>query len=202
MKLIVGLGNPGEQYANTRHNVGATLVGKLARRQSLSLNRTDRVFADVGKHGDEILAIPTTFMNNSGQAVAALLNWFKLVPVDLAVVHDDLDVPLGEVRIRFGGGTAGHNGVASVAYHLETPEFWRVRVGIGPHEPELIANRTADTSGFVLAPFHSTERPLVDQVIPLVCSHLEGSNNPWEEMTLSVRTTEKGPDGQETERAS
>lgn len=185
MKLIVGLGNPGEQYAKTRHNVGTMVVDSLAKRQAITLDRTDRVLADVGRHDEVILARPTTFMNNSGQAVAALLGWFKIDASNLMIIHDDLDLPLGEVQIKLGGGTAGHNGVASVAYHLGTPEFWRVRIGIGPQQPELIAKRTADTSGFVLSPFHPDERPIVDQVVDMVCSHLE-SSNPWEPVTLRV----------------
>ena len=185
MKLLVGLGNPGQEYEATRHNVGAMVVEALAARLSITLDRTDKVLADIGRAGDRILAKPTTFMNNSGQAAAALVGWFKLEPTDLVVLHDDLDVPLGEVQIKSGGGTAGHNGVASVAYHLNTPDFWRVRIGIGPSAPELIAKRSADTSGFVLAPFHPDERPVVDQVIDMVCSHLE-SSNPWEPATLRV----------------
>ena len=183
MKLLLGLGNPGKDYEATRHNVGAMVVAALAARLSVTLDRTDKVLADIGRAGDLILAKPTTFMNNSGQSASALLSWFKLEPVDLVVIHDDLDVPLGEVQIKFGGGTAGHNGVASVAYHLATPDFWRVRIGIGPQQPELISKRVADTSGFVLAPFHPDKRPVVDQVINLVCSHIE-SLNLWEPATL------------------
>jgi PTH1 family peptidyl-tRNA hydrolase len=198
MKLILGLGNPGVAYEKTRHNVGKRTVETLAATLSVRLTLAASCHALVGRQTATVLAVPTTFMNQSGQAVAALLSWFKLEPADLVVVHDDLDVPLGEVRVRFGGGTAGHNGIASIADQLGSPVFWRVRIGVGPHEPVLVAQRTVDTSGFVLSPFHSTEQPVVEAVLALVHSYFTPIK-PWEETTLRVgsdQTTEKGLHGQ------
>ncbi|MFA4846324.1 MAG: aminoacyl-tRNA hydrolase [Patescibacteria group bacterium] len=208
MRLIVGLGNPGKEYERTRHNVGFWVVDRLAgdidwqtSKHANALTSTIKIspspsfekrgispFAkgDEGGFDQAILLKPLTFMNNSGTSVAYAIKKHDIAPTDLAVIHDDLDVPLGEVRIRIGGGTAGHNGVASVAYHLQTPEFWRIRIGIGPHQPEMIAKRTADTSGFVLSPFHPDERPVVEQVLDMVCSFLETNSHPWEPVTLRV----------------
>lgn len=185
MKLILGLGNPGAAYKKTRHNVGQRIVETLATTLNVRLALTASCHAYAGRQSTEVLAVPTTFMNQSGRAAAALLSWFKLEPADLMVVHDDLDVPLGEVRVRFGGGTAGHNGVASITDQLGTPAFWRVRIGIGPHESALVAERTIDTSGFVLSPFHPMEQPVVDTVITLVNSHFTPTKL-WEETTLRV----------------
>ncbi len=186
MKLILGLGNPGEQYAKTRHNVGAMVLDALVGRLDLQMAVQSTLHAVVIKHGELVLAKPTTFMNNSGQAARAVQDWYKLNPADNLVVHDDLDVPLGEVRIRLGGGTAGHNGVASVAYHLGTPDFWRVRIGIGPSLESLQLHRTNDTAGFVLSAFHPDELPIANQVIDMVCSWIDTNSLPWEPVTLRV----------------
>ena len=195
MRLLVGLGNPGEQYARTRHNVGFWVVDRLAgsivwqeskyanalfAKIKISPNpslvkRGVSPFAkgDEGGFDAEVeLLKPQTFMNNAGTSVAYAIKQLDIGPVDLLVIHDDLDLPLGEVQIKLGGGAAGHNGVALVAYHLETPEFWRVRIGIGPQQPDLLAKRAADTSGFVLSPFHLDEQPVVEQMIDMVSSHL------------------------------
>lgn len=196
MKLIVGLGNPGQEYAATRHNVGFMVLDRLVPAGDWTESRfAHALYAKRMIGSDELEFLkPLTYMNNSGQSVAYAASKHELDPVAIVVIHDDLDVPLGEIRIRLGGGTAGHNGVASVAYHLKTPEFWRVRIGIGPHEPELITKRTHDTTGFVLSPFHPIEQPVVDQAVAMVCSALE-STTTWEPQTFTVdgvRTTQKG----------
>jgi len=170
--LIVGLGNPGKEYEATRHNIGAMVLDAYAKQSDIPLSDDHKMLASVGSRQGLTLAIPSTFMNNSGQAVAAIANYYKQSPDQVIVIHDDLDVPLGEVRMKLGGGTAGHNGVASVAHHLSTPDFWRIRLGIGPVHEDLTTFRTNDTSGFVLAPFHADEQPVVEQVINMVCSHL------------------------------
>lgn len=170
--LIVGLGNPGKEYEHTRHNIGADIVVAYAEASGVVLGEKSDLLTKVTKVGGEILAIPTTFMNNSGQAVAGIANYYNIEPNQIIAIHDDLDVPLGEVRLKLGGGTAGHNGVASVAHHLHTPDFWRVRVGIGPADESLTAFRANDTSGFVLAPFAPSEQPVVTKVVNMVCSHL------------------------------
>ncbi len=173
MKLLFGLGNPGDRYVETRHNVGIALVDQFARQADLIFARRPDLHSLLARESDLLIAKPTTFMNNAGQAASALVQWYKLVPAELVVVHDDLDVPLGEVRRKFGGGTAGHNGVASVAYHLTSSDFWRIRIGIGPHDPMRVAQRTTDTAGFVLAPFQTDERAVAEAVMTMVCSQLD-----------------------------
>ncbi|TYO96970.1 aminoacyl-tRNA hydrolase [Desulfallas thermosapovorans] len=134
MKLVVGLGNPGPRYALTRHNAGFMAVDRLAKRLETPV---DRIFFNslVGQGvlaGEKIiLAKPQTYMNLSGQAVVALLNWYKLAPADLIVIYDDLDLPPGRLRIRDRGSAGGHRGMASIISLLGTGDFIRVRIGIG-----------------------------------------------------------------------
>ncbi|MBI2405168.1 aminoacyl-tRNA hydrolase [Candidatus Gottesmanbacteria bacterium] len=134
MKLIVGLGNPGSEYASTRHNIGFMVVDRLANELSNGLVRWDR---DDKKNvlttriGDVLLVKPQTFMNKSGYAVKTLIDYVKATPQDLWVIHDDIDLPLGKIRIRRGGGSAGHNGVSSIIEQVKTDDFLRFRMGIG-----------------------------------------------------------------------
>lgn len=134
MKLIVGLGNPGEKYADTRHNIGFQVVDKLAReigQTALVWNEEKKHKALVAKTGDIILAKPLTFMNDAGIAVGSLLSYYKLTPDDVWVVHDDIDLPLAKIRIRQGGGSAGHHGIDSIIEHLKSDVFIRFRLGVG-----------------------------------------------------------------------
>lgn len=134
MKLIVGLGNPGGKYESTRHNIGFMVADKLARElltgAVLWKEDSDRKSL-VAKVGDVILAKPQTFMNNIGLAVAALIRYYKLKPEDLWVLHDDIDLPLGKIRIREKGGTGGHHGIESIIAAIKTDAFVRFRLGIG-----------------------------------------------------------------------
>jgi PTH1 family peptidyl-tRNA hydrolase len=134
MKLIVGLGNPGGEYEDTRHNIGYMVVDKLAReigRDTLVWQEDGKRQALVAKVGDVILVKPLTFMNSSGVAVSQLANFYKIASGDIWVIQDDIDLPLGKIRIRHGGGTAGHNGVESIIAALGTDAFLRFRLGIG-----------------------------------------------------------------------
>ncbi len=134
MKLIVGLGNPGRQYESTRHNIGFMVVEKLSHElvsPSASWSEDTIHKAFVARAGDVILAKPLTFMNNSGLAVGALIRYYKLSPADLWVVHDDIDLSMGKIRIREKGGTGGHHGIESIAAALATDAFVRFRLGIG-----------------------------------------------------------------------
>ncbi|GCE25299.1 peptidyl-tRNA hydrolase [Dictyobacter alpinus] len=133
MKLIVGLGNPGAQYEKTRHNVGFHVVDFLATTYSMRWERHGRAMIANGTiHGEKVVLVkPTTFMNNSGEAVGELVRWFKLDPGDLLVIYDELDLPLGQMRLRGSGSSGGHNGINSLISHLHTNEFPRLRVGIG-----------------------------------------------------------------------
>lgn len=173
MKLIIGLGNPGKRYQDTRHNVGWIIVDALAEKLGGGEWTTASDFESMlleTRSGSEkvLLAKPTTFMNNSGRAVQALLSYYKLDPTDLIVVHDELDLPLGTVRTRLGGTSAGHNGVGSLIHHLGTDQFWRVRVGIETDHPQ----RINDPAGFVLAAFSPDEQALLDRVVDETASNL------------------------------
>ena len=153
--LVVGLGNPGEEYARTRHNAGFQCLGVLARRQRLSF-REKRAHARiaVGQVAGKavVLARPYTFMNRSGAAAAGLLRWLGLPPERLLVVYDDLDLPAGTIRLRARGGTAGHKGMTSIRETLGSEEFPRLRLGIGrPADPAM------DPVDYVLLPRTSQE---------------------------------------------
>jgi peptidyl-tRNA hydrolase, PTH1 family len=133
MKLIIGLGNPGAQYEKTRHNVGFHVVDALATKYALRWERRGRAMIVNGTIGREkvVLVKPLTYMNNSGEAVGELVRWFKCEPDDLLVIYDELDLPLGHIRLRARGSSGGHNGIKSIVQHLHTEQFPRMRVGIG-----------------------------------------------------------------------
>ena len=146
--LVVGLGNPGPAYAGTRHNVGAMTVDEVARRLSLNLRPARGMQADIatarlgtaglvaqGAGEQVVLVKPTTFMNDSGRAVRRLADFGKVAPDHVVVMHDELDLDVGRLRLKFGGGDNGHNGLKSIRAHLGTGEFYRVRLGIGRPDP-------------------------------------------------------------------
>lgn len=132
--LIVGLGNPGKQYAGSRHNVGEQVVAELAARHGTPLKSgRDHALVAESRIGDRrvVLAFPLTYMNDSGQAVGALVRRYHIEPADLVVVHDELDLEPAVVRVKAGGGLAGHNGLRSITAHLGTQDYLRVRIGVG-----------------------------------------------------------------------
>jgi peptidyl-tRNA hydrolase, PTH1 family len=155
MKIIVGLGNPGRKYERTRHNAGFMAVDALA--GSLKLDLVQEKYHALVARGrigpDEALfAKPQTFMNESGRSVGAILRYTYANSADLVVVHDDLDLPLGAVRVKIGGGHGGHNGLRSIIEHIGTPDFVRVRVGVGRPAPGF------DAADYVLSSFTAEER--------------------------------------------
>jgi PTH1 family peptidyl-tRNA hydrolase len=165
------LGNPGKEYARTRHNVGAEAVGRLAERagEKFKACRNKALVADARIAGRRvILALPTTYMNESGQAVGALMRRHRVAdPAQLIVVHDELDLPPGIVRVKVGGGLAGNNGLRSITQHLKTQDFTRVRIGIGkPPSKE----RGAD---HVLSRLPKAERELLDIAIVTAADAVE-----------------------------
>ena len=165
-KLVVGLGNPGKEYDGTRHNIGFMVLERLAEKLDCSFRSKWRFSAQVaeaaaGDAGKVVLAKPKTFMNRSGSAVNALLNWLKIEPVQLLVVVDDADLPLGQIRLRTSGGSGGHNGLRSIIEALGgNEEFARLRVGIGRSAPA-----GADITGHVLGRFAPAEREAAEQAI-------------------------------------
>lgn len=169
MKLIVGLGNPDEKYLYTRHNIGYMVIEKLAR-SLLPVEKSENAWEGNKKFTSEIcrindsliLAKPHTYMNRSGFAVLALCNFYKIKTADLWVVHDDIDLPLGKIRIRMGGSSGGHNGVESIIANMKSADFIRFRLGIGRGKMDV--KKTTDINlsrqgieKFVLAPFKDRE---------------------------------------------
>lgn len=165
MKLIVGLGNPGPQYTDTRHNIGYMIVEHLSHElteRAAAWENDTKHKAMIAKAGDVILVKPLTFMNNSGVAVRGLMEYYKLKPVDVWVIHDDIDLPLGKIRIRQKGGTAGHNGVTSILNELNSDEFVRFRMGIGRGKESTGQSENKNLShrsviAFVLSRFTQSE---------------------------------------------
>lgn len=135
IRLVVGLGNPGDQYEMTRHNAGVWMISALCQQNHLTLNYEKKFFGDYctdQKGGAKIhLLVPTTFMNNSGQAVQAVANFYKIPSEAILVLHDELDFLPGQTRLKYAGGHAGHNGLRSIIQALGTANFWRLRIGIG-----------------------------------------------------------------------
>ena len=132
-RLVVGLGNPGPDYSETRHNAGFWFCERLASRLGVSLSRESRFHGLAGfARGDNVwLLLPQTYMNRSGQSVGALARFHKIPAAEILVVHDELDIPPGQLRLKFGGGLGGHNGLKDISAHLGTQDYWRLRIGIG-----------------------------------------------------------------------
>ena len=164
IKLIVGLGNPGDKYAETRHNAGEWLIERLARRFNVSLNAENKFFGYVGKtliNGKEVrFLVPTTFMNLSGKAVGALANFYRIKPEEILVLHDELDLPPGTVKLKQGGGHGGHNGLKDIVAQLgNSNNFYRLRIGIGhPGSKDKV-------SAHVLGKATNSEQTLMDDAI-------------------------------------
>ena len=164
MRAVVGLRNPGSDYAGTRHNVGFEVVDRYLSRAGAHLGRAPSrlrgQLAQVGI-GDErtFFFVPNTFMNESGAAVRAALLYHKLGAEDLLVIHDDIDLPFGRLRLQVAGGSGGHNGIRSLESHLGTKEFSRLKIGVG-RPPG-----TMDPADYVLRPFTRSERPDVDLMV-------------------------------------
>ena len=167
IKLIVGLGNPGRKYESTRHNAGFWLVERLAAQHRLTLRKEPKFHALLAKlegaSGPAWLLLPQTWMNESGSAVAALAQFHKIGADEILVVHDELDLPPGGVKIKQGGGHAGHNGLRDIMAKLGAPDFWRLRIGIG--HPRDIAASEQEVVDFVLHAPRKEEQELIDAVI-------------------------------------
>ena len=176
MKMMVGLGNPGNEYAGTRHNVGWMLVDALAEHLGINEWRSrEKGMVAEGRIGSEkiLLVKPLTYMNNSGECVGPLMRWYKLEPEDIMAAHDDMDIPIGTIRIRKKGSAGGHNGINSLLSHIGSENFGRLRIGIGRPQPGW------SVINHVLAQFNDQEQEeigdAIKQLIPAVeCMVLEG----------------------------
>ncbi len=166
IRLIIGLGNPGPEYEATRHNAGFWLADHLADdfKASFSLEKGFSACVAKGRFDGAVvvLAKPMTFMNRSGQAAGALLRFYKLAPEEVLVLHDELDLPPGQVKIKQGGGHAGHNGLRDIQAAFGSPDFWRMRVGIGHPRSLGLAQQVVD---FVLSPPRRDELKAIEGVI-------------------------------------
>jgi len=173
MKLIVGLGNPGFLYARNRHNIGFICVSHLAKTQDIRFDRKQgHARTGIGNIAGNlvVLARPQTYMNASGESVSALMKKLNVTPADLIVIHDDLDLPPGKIRLRLGGSSGGHKGIDSIIARIGTQDFYRVRVGIG-HPDTGEGNDAAKEDAiiaYVLSDFTPEEKKTIDTVMPVV----------------------------------
>ncbi|TNE39575.1 MAG: aminoacyl-tRNA hydrolase [Alphaproteobacteria bacterium] len=169
MILLVGLGNPGKGYAGNRHNFGFMAVDEVIRRHSFSPERIrfQGLTAEGNIGGEKVLALkPTTYMNESGRAVNEAMRFYKLTPEDIIVLHDELDLPLGKLRVKDGGGHGGNNGLRSIIAHIGD-KFRRVRLGVGhPGEKHLV-------TGHVLKDFSKEEKDIVDKMTESIARHTD-----------------------------
>ena len=183
-RLIVGLGNPGVEYASTRHNLGFWFIDRLAGDLKVAMAPQGKFFGTIGRKDDLWLLQPSTFMNRSGQAVVALARFYKIMPDEILVVHDELDLLPGGIRLKQGGGNGGHNGLKDIQAHLTTPDFWRLRLGIGhPGDRNEVVN-------YVLKPPRREEQEAIDQAIDrclLTASRLLAGDYEAAQRTLHVK---------------
>ncbi len=179
-RLLVGLGNPGSQYIKTRHNIGFMALQRIAEEESASFSTNKSLYGQITSIGigeqKKRLLMPNTFMNESGRSVSAAIQWFDLEINQLLVIVDDMDLPLGKIRIRESGSSGGHNGLKSIINHLGSENFCRLRIGIG--SPSLVhSERKQKTIPHVLGEFKKNESQIVECVLDNVLKGLELINN-------------------------
>ena len=176
LQLLVGLGNPGEKYAGTRHNVGFMALERLAAQAGTRFKQQGKLhglLAEVCVGARQVrLLLPQTYMNDSGRSIRAALDWFGLEPERMLVLVDDMDLPLGRLRLRCSGGAGGHNGLRSTISHLGGQEFPRLRIGIGAPALNPV-ERKQRTVGHVLGRFAPSEQPVLDQVLEEVLAGID-----------------------------
>jgi peptidyl-tRNA hydrolase, PTH1 family len=185
--LVVGLGNPGPRYANTRHNAGFAVIDELARRTACTFEFESSLDADVARCGGRLLMKPRTFMNLSGEAVGNYARTFRIEPDRVLVVLDDASLPLGGLRLRPSGSSGGHNGLESVLVHMGTSLVPRLRIGIGP-PPEQIP-----LDEFVLSGFSSEEVPLAREAFMRAADAIEHANAHGIEDAMNIFNQKQNP---------
>src|SRR5512144_2276596 len=195
IRLVVGLGNPGREHEATRHNAGFWFADALARRLGASFSGEAKFHGRLARAvGDVRLVKPGTYMNLSGRAVAAVAQFFGIAPAEILVVHDELDLRPGEAKIKFGGGTAGHNGLRDIAAQMGGGAFWRLRLGIGhPRDSEIPQQDVVD---YVLAPPRAAERAAIEAAIDKALDAWPSiAAGDFERAMMTVHTRDaRGPD--------
>ncbi len=166
MKLVVGLGNPGRKYKTTKHNIGFMCLDYYTKKHKLKLKKENKFSGESLKIGNLVLLKPHTFMNESGQSIRKVMNFYNIDVKDILVIYDDLDLPLGKTRLREKGGSAGHNGIKSIISNLQTQEFKRVRIGIDK-------NPLYETKNYVLSSFSKKEKAVLDPVLEKVANIID-----------------------------
>ena len=163
IRLVAGLGNPGRNYANTRHNAGFWFADALAAKLGATFATEAKFAGEIAKAGDVRIVKPTTYMNLSGRSVAAVARFFGVAPDAILVVHDELDLKSGEAKMKFGGGHAGHNGLRDIHAQLGSADYWRLRIGIGhPRDSELAQQEVVD---YVLKPPRPDEAAAIERAL-------------------------------------
>ncbi|QVK21270.1 aminoacyl-tRNA hydrolase [Mycoplasmatota bacterium] len=160
MKLIVGLGNPGKKYKNTKHNLGFNSIDKLSEKLGVSLTPNKKILGDSVKYENIILLKPTTFMNLSGNSIIKTMKYYDISKDDILIIYDDIDLPIGKIRIRYKGGSGGHNGIKSIIQHIDN-DFNRIRIGAGRDDG-------LGTVNYVLTSFSKKDQLVIDESIDKV----------------------------------
>ena len=192
IRLVAGLGNPGREYAGTRHNAGYWFADGLAEALNASFGSEARFGGDIAKAGALRLVKPTTFMNLSGRAVAGMARFFGIPPAEILVVHDELDLLPGKAKMKFGGGHAGHNGLRDIEAQLGSAGFWRLRIGIGhPRDSVLTQQQVVD---YVLKPPREEEAAAIDRALRRALDAWPAiAQGDMERAMLALHTTNKDP---------
>jgi len=192
LKLLVGLGNPGAEYHKTRHNVGFMVLEEIARKNNCSFRESKKLFGKICEFGSGIektrLLMPNTYMNESGKSVRSAKDWFDFENHQLIVLVDDMDLPLGKIRVRSKGSSGGHNGLKSIINHLGTAEFKRLKIGIGPPSDDQ-KERKFKTVSHVLGRFSKEECIILNLIIEEIINCIESirSNN-WDNITTRLNS--------------
>jgi len=192
LKLLVGLGNPGMEYHKTRHNVGFMVLEEIARKNNCSFRENKKLHGRTCEVGSGIskrrLLMPSTFMNESGKSVRSAKDWFNFGNHQLIVLVDDIDLPLGKIRVRSKGSSGGHNGLKSIINHLGTNEFKRLKIGIGSPS-ETPKDRKFKTVSHVLGRFSKEEFIILNLIIQEIMSCIESiTSNNWEKITTRLNS--------------
>ena len=192
LKLLVGLGNPGAEYHKTRHNVGFMALEEIAKKNNCIFRESKKLFGTTCTYGTGLektrLLMPKTYMNESGKSVRSARDWFNFENHQLIVLVDDMDLPLGKIRVRSKGSSGGHNGLKSIINHLGTDEFKRLKIGIGPPSDDHL-ERKSKTVSHVLGKFSKEEFIKLNFIIEEIISCIESiKSNNWEKITTRLNS--------------